>query len=81
MSWVRTAELVPYKISICTGALLMGAAGFLNGKRATTNSSAYDLLAPYCAEVISARVVRDGNTVTGAGLRLPSTWGYTWSKC
>ena len=68
MSWVRTAELVPYKISICTGALLMGAAGFLNGKRATTNSSAYDLLAPYCAEVISARVVRDGNTVTGAGV-------------
>ncbi|MNI84344.1 Isonitrile hydratase [compost metagenome] len=46
----------------------MGAAGFLNGKKATTNSSAYDLLAPYCAEVISARVVRDGNTVTGAGV-------------
>lgn len=56
------------------------AAGFLNGKRATTNSSAYDFLTPYCAEVISARVVRDGNTVTGAGLRLPLTWDYTWSK-
>ncbi|WP_145047759.1 DJ-1/PfpI family protein [Paenibacillus xylanexedens] len=68
MGWVRTAENVPYKISICTGALLLGAAGFLNGKKATTNSSAYDLLAPYCAEVIPARVVRDGNTVTGAGV-------------
>lgn len=34
----------------------------------TTNSSAYDLLAPYCAEVIPARVVCDGNTVTGAGV-------------
>ncbi|MEK4074288.1 DJ-1/PfpI family protein [Paenibacillus sp. FSL M7-0656] len=68
MRWVRTAENVTYKTSICTGALLLGAAGFLNGKRATTNSSAYDLLNPYCAEVISARVVRDGNTVTGAGV-------------
>ncbi|MDQ0169262.1 DJ-1/PfpI family protein [Paenibacillus tundrae] len=68
MGWVRTAENVPYKISMCTGALLLGAAGFLNGKKATTNSSAYDLLVPYCAEVIPARVVRDGNTVTGAGV-------------
>lgn len=68
MRWVRTAENVPYKISICTGALLLGAAGFLHGKKATTNLSAYDLLAPYCAEVVAARVVRDGNTVTGAGV-------------
>ncbi|WP_145408195.1 DJ-1/PfpI family protein [Paenibacillus xylanexedens] len=68
MDWIRTAEPVPYKISVCTGALLLGAAGFLSGKRATTNSSAYELLAPYCAEVISARVMRDGHTITGAGV-------------
>lgn len=68
MGWIRTAEEVPYKVSVCTGALLLGAAGFLEGKKATTNSSAYDLLAPYCAEVVKARVVRDDNIVTGGGV-------------
>ncbi|OXM84793.1 DJ-1/PfpI family protein [Paenibacillus rigui] len=68
MEWVRTAESVQYKVSVCTGALLWGAAGFLEGKKATTNSSAYDLLAPYCTEVVKARVVRDGNVITGGGV-------------
>lgn len=68
MEWIQTAETTPYKVSVCTGALLLGAAGFLNGKKATTNSSAYELLTPYCAEVIKARVVRDGNIVTGGGV-------------
>jgi transcriptional regulator GlxA family with amidase domain len=67
VSWIRTAADVPYKVSVCTGALLLGAAGFLSGKKATTNPSAYDLLAPYCGEVVQARVVRDGNTFTGGG--------------
>ncbi|MEK5059100.1 DJ-1/PfpI family protein [Paenibacillus shunpengii] len=68
IDWIRTAENVPYKVSVCTGALLLGAAGFLKGKRATTNSSAYDLLAPYCEEVIEARVVRDEGVITGGGV-------------
>ncbi len=68
MGWIRTAEAVPNKVSVCTGALLLGAAGFLEGKKATTNSSAYDLLAPYCAEVVKARVVRDGHVFTGGGV-------------
>jgi len=68
MEWIRTAEPVPYKVSVCTGALLMGSAGFLEGKKATTNTSAYELLAPYCSEVIKARVVRDGNIFTGGGV-------------
>jgi cyclohexyl-isocyanide hydratase len=46
---------------------LLGAAGFLTGKKATTNPSAYDLLSPYCAEVMKKRVVRDGNIFTGGG--------------
>ncbi|PWW02751.1 cyclohexyl-isocyanide hydratase [Paenibacillus cellulosilyticus] len=66
--WIQTAESARYKASVCTGALLWGAAGFLKGKKATTNSAAYELLAPYCAEVIKARVVRDGNIVTGGGV-------------
>lgn len=68
LSWIRTAADVPYKVSVCTGALLLGAAGFLRGKRATTNPSAYDLLVPYCEEVVQARVMRDGNTFTGGGV-------------
>jgi cyclohexyl-isocyanide hydratase len=68
VGWIRTAEPAEWKISVCTGALLLGAAGFLRGKKATTNASALDLLEPYCAEVVKARVVRDGNVVTGAGV-------------
>lgn len=68
MDWIMTANSVSYKVSACTGALLLGSAGYLEGRKATTNASAYDLLAPYCAEVVKARVVRDGNTVTGGGV-------------
>lgn len=65
VAWLRTAREDAYKASVCTGALLLGAAGFLQGKRATTNPSAYDLLAPYCAEVVRERCVKDGNLFTG----------------
>ncbi|WP_309122059.1 DJ-1/PfpI family protein [Paenibacillus sp.] len=68
LDWIRTAKDVPYKVSVCTGALIWGAAGFLEGKRATTNPSAYELLEPYCAEVAKARFVRDGNVFTGGGV-------------
>jgi cyclohexyl-isocyanide hydratase len=68
VSWLQTAKDVKYKVSVCTGALLLGAAGFLDGKRATTNPPAYDLLEPYCGKVVRARIVRDGNTVTGGGV-------------
>ncbi|WP_327860866.1 DJ-1/PfpI family protein [Aneurinibacillus thermoaerophilus] len=67
IAWLQTAKEAEY-VSVCTGALLLGAAGFLRGKRATTNPSAYDLLAPYCSEVVKARVVRDGRVFTGGGV-------------
>lgn len=66
VDWLRTARNARIKASVCTGSLLLGAAGFLEGKRATTNPSAYELLAPYCAEVVrDERCVRDGNVFTG----------------
>jgi putative intracellular protease/amidase len=68
VGWIRTAESAKWKISVCTGALLLGAAGFLQGNRATTNASAFELLEPYCAEVVKARVVRDGHVITGGGV-------------
>lgn len=68
ISWIQTACDVEYKVSVCTGALILGAAGFLKEKKATTNPSAYELLAPYCAEVVKERYVRDGNIFTGGGV-------------
>lgn len=68
VSWIKSARDVEYKVSVCTGALLLGAAGFLTGKMATTNPSAYELLIPYCSEVVKARIVRDGSTFTGGGV-------------
>ncbi|OMF92173.1 DJ-1/PfpI family protein [Paenibacillus sp. FSL R7-0337] len=81
MSWIRTAEGAHYKVSVCTGALLLGAAGFLKGKKATTNSSAYDLLAPYCGEVVKARAVRDGDTFTGGGVTSSIDLGLYLIEC
>lgn len=68
ISWIKTARDVPYLVSVCTGALILGAAGFLKDKRATTNPSAYELLEPYCSEVVKERFIRDGNIFTGGGV-------------
>lgn len=68
MDWIRTAEQVPYKISVCTGSLLWGAAGFLKGRAATTHPAVYDLLEPYCEQVIQTRIVRDGTIITAGGV-------------
>jgi cyclohexyl-isocyanide hydratase len=55
--------------SVCTGALLLGAAGYLKGRRATTHHAAYDLLRPHCAEVIAdRRIVDEGLVVTAGGV-------------
>lgn len=68
VGWLRQAENVPLKVSVCTGSLLMGAAGFLTGKKATTHPNVYDLLEPYVAEVIQTRIVKDGNVITAGGV-------------
>jgi len=64
----RGAELV---ISVCTGALLLGAAGLLKGMRATTHHRAFDELAavePECEIVRGARFVDNGQIITAAGI-------------
>lgn len=66
--WLKTAQDVKYKISVCTGSLLLGAAGFLHNKKATTHPFSYELLEPYCKEVIKTRIVRDGDVITGGGV-------------
>lgn len=67
ISWLRTADADDYITSVCTGSLLLGEAGFLEGKRATTHPTAYDVLETY-ATVVDDRVVHDGNVITGRGV-------------
>ncbi len=66
VSWLATADS-EWIASVCTGSLLLGSAGFLDGKRATTHPDAYDRLAEYC-DVVEERVVRDGQVVTAGGV-------------
>ncbi len=54
--------------SICTGALVLGAAGLLMGKKATTHWAWTDLLVPFGAIPTAGRVVRDGNIFSGGGV-------------
>ncbi len=54
--------------SVCTGALLCGAAGILRGRRATTHWSAFDLLPYFGAQPVAERVVIDGNLISAAGV-------------
>ncbi|WP_282938722.1 DJ-1/PfpI family protein [Paenibacillus sp. RC67] len=68
IGWLQTAKDSAMKVSVCTGSLLFGAAGWLKELRATSNPSAYELLAPYCGEVVPSRIVRDGNVITGGGV-------------
>jgi transcriptional regulator GlxA family with amidase domain len=68
LEWLKTARSAQLKVSVCTGALLLGAAGFLQGRRATTHPSAYEELAPYCSEVVRERVVDEGDVITARGV-------------
>jgi cyclohexyl-isocyanide hydratase len=64
----KTAAAAKYVTSVCTGSLVLGAAGLLKGKRATSHWSVVDQLALLGAIPTHERVVVDGNVVTGAGV-------------
>ena len=64
----RLAATAQYVTSVCTGSLALGAAGLLRGKRAACHWAWRDLLAPFGAIADPARVVRDGNIITGGGV-------------
>lgn len=68
IEWLKTAELCPLKVSVCTGSLLLGAAGFLKGKTATTHPSAFDHLQQYAASVVDDRIVDQGEVITARGV-------------
>ncbi len=54
--------------SVCVGSLTLGAAGLLEGVRATTHWVAHDLLAQFGAEPVDERFVKDGKIITSAGV-------------
>lgn len=64
----RLAAPARYVTSVCTGSLLLGAAGLLTGKRAACHWAWRDSLAAFGAIPDPARVVRDGNIFTGGGV-------------
>ena len=64
----RIAARARYVTSVCTGALVLGAAGLLRGKRATTHWASLEFLRAFGAEPVAERVVVDGAVITGAGV-------------
>ncbi|HLT17227.1 MAG TPA: DJ-1/PfpI family protein [Acidimicrobiales bacterium] len=69
LEWLRAADATSsWTTSVCTGSLVLGAAGLLRGKRATTYWLALDELRRHGAEPISERVVVDGKVMTAAGV-------------
>ena len=69
LDWIRTADDTSrFTTSVCTGSLLLGAAGLLDGLRATTHFAARQLLAKYGATPSDQRVVEQGKVITAAGV-------------
>jgi putative intracellular protease/amidase len=69
VDWIAQAHPhTTWTTSVCTGALLLGAAGLLDGLPATTHWVAYDELAGYGARPTEQRVVQTGKIITGAGV-------------
>ncbi|MFJ2830363.1 DJ-1/PfpI family protein [Streptomyces sp. NPDC087263] len=67
--WLRTADATStWTTSVCTGSLLLAAAGLLDGRRASSHWLALDQLARFGAEPTGERVVLDGKYVTAAGV-------------
>jgi cyclohexyl-isocyanide hydratase len=83
LDWLRTAEPVRWKVAVSTGSLALGSAGLLKGRKAATHPDAVHLLAPYCREATSERILEDGDCITAGavgasldlGLYLCRRWG------
>ena len=73
----RLALGARYVTSVCTGSLILGAAGLLQGKRAACHWAWRDLLAEFGAIPDEGRVVRDGNVFTGGGVTAGIDFAFT----
>ncbi|MFE3738697.1 DJ-1/PfpI family protein [Streptomyces sp. NPDC059134] len=78
LDWLRTVDAATtWTTSVCTGSLLLAAAGLLTGRRATSHWLALDTLRGYGAEPAGERVVTDGKYVTAAGVSAGIDMGLT----
>lgn len=78
LGWLRTADTTStWTTSVCTGSLLLAAAGLLNGRRATSHWLALEVLKTYEVEPTGERVVFDGKYVTAAGVSSGIDMGLT----
>lgn len=69
LAWVKQiARDADWVTSVCTGSLVLGAAGLLKGYKATTHWASLEQLAFFGAEPVSQRIVHDRNRVTGGGV-------------
>jgi transcriptional regulator GlxA family with amidase domain len=69
LGWLRDVDRhTRWTISVCTGSLVLGAAGLLEGKRATSHWLYIDRLREYGAEPVSERIVEDGRLLTAGGV-------------
>jgi transcriptional regulator GlxA family with amidase domain len=69
LGWLREIDrTTKWTTSVCTGSLLLGAAGLLEGKRATTNWLELEALRAFGADPVGGRFVEDGKIVTAAGV-------------
>ena len=73
----RQARTAKYVTSVCTGAFILGAAGLLKGRRATTHWGYAELLPLVGAKYEKQRVVRDGNLITAGGVTSGIDFGLT----
>ena len=69
VDWIRQAhETTQWTTSVCTGSLLLGAAGVLDGLEATTHWAVLDMLEQFGARPLTQRVVEQGKVITAAGV-------------
>ncbi|MEV5678128.1 MULTISPECIES: DJ-1/PfpI family protein [unclassified Streptomyces] len=78
LGWLRAADATStWTTSVCTGSLLLAAAGLLTGRRATSHWLALDILKEFDVEPTGERVVLDGKYVTAAGVSSGIDMGLT----
>ena len=69
ISWIQNAHISSkWTVSVCSGALLLGAAGILKDCKATTHWNRKEQLAKYEANIQNERYVKDGKIITSAGV-------------
>lgn len=81
IAFVRRQGLqAKYVTSVCTGALVLGAAGLLRGYKATTHWASHEQLSMFGAEPVQTRVCVDGNRITGGGVTAGIDFGLVLAE-